>query len=120
MRSATTMIRTATAGANVSRRVILSAGAALAAVPAFADECRIGPAPHTEGPHVWMDMDQAELDAAYNQSAYAPLGSQILKRFTTNSDEVRQRLGEPQREAYGPSDVEKLDIYRTRQPNAPI
>jgi arylformamidase len=67
-----------------------------------------------------MDMDQAELDAAYDQSFYAPLASQILKRYVSNSDAVRERLGEPRREAYGPSEVEKLDIYRTRQPNAPV
>jgi hypothetical protein len=26
----------------------------------------------------------------------------------------------PQRESYGPTEVEKLDIYRTKRPNAPI
>jgi arylformamidase len=110
----------AEAGAGISRRAILTASAALAATPAFAEECRIGPAPHTEGPHVWMDMDQAELDAAYDQNFYAPLGAQIRRRYASNSESVRERLGEPRREAYGPSEVEKLDIYRTRQPNAPI
>jgi arylformamidase len=110
----------AVAGVSISRRAILTAGAALAITPVLAEECRIGPAPHTEGPHVWMDMDQAELDAAYDQSFYAPLASQILKRYVSNSDAVRERLGEPRREAYGPSEVEKLDIYRTRQPNAPV
>jgi arylformamidase len=110
----------AEAGVSISRRAILTASAALAITPTLAEECRIGPAPHTEGPHVWMDMDQAELDAAYDQSFYAPLASQILKRYVSNSDAVRERLGEPRREAYGPSEVEKLDIYRTRQPNAPV
>jgi arylformamidase len=110
----------AEAGVSISRRAILTASAVLATTPAFAEECRIGPAPHTEGPHVWMDMDQAELDAAYDQSFYAPLASQILKRYASNSDAVRGRLGEPRREAYGPSEVENLDIYRTRQPNAPV
>ena len=111
---------TAARGASISRRAALTAGAALAAAPALAEECRVGPAPHPEGPHVWMDMDQDELDAAYDQNFYAPLGLQIRKRFASDSDEVRQRLGAPQRQAYGPSDVEKLDIYRTRQPNAPV
>jgi arylformamidase len=32
---------------------------------------------------------------------------------------VRGRL-KPERVAYGPTEVEKLDIYRTKQPNAPI
>ena len=32
----------------------------------------------------------------------------------------RRRLGPPQRVAYGPTEIEKLDIFRTKQPNAPI
>ena len=34
----------------------------------------------TKGPPVWLDMDQAALDAAYDQSFYAPNMSQILGR----------------------------------------
>jgi arylformamidase len=104
----------------ISRRAALGASAALVAAPALADECRIGPAPHAEGPHIWMDMDQVELYAAYDQSVYAPLGFQIIKRYASRSDETRRRLGSPQRESYGPTEVEKLDIYRAKQPNAPI
>ena len=37
-----------------------------------------------------------------------------------NSEEVRARLGEPRRFAYGPTPVEMLDIYTTKTPNAPI
>ena len=40
-----------------------------------------------------MNYDQIELDAAYDQSAYAPLAAQIQARRTTNSEEVRRRLG---------------------------
>jgi arylformamidase len=104
----------------ISRRAALGTGAALVATPVFADECRIGPTPHPEGPHVWMEMDQVELDAAYDQSFYAPLGFQITKRYASRSDETRRQIGPPQRESYGPSEVEKLDIYRAKQPNAPI
>jgi len=104
----------------VSRRVALGSIGALVAAPAFAEECRIGPPPHAKGPLVWMDKDQVELDAAYDQSFYAPMAGQIVKRWASNSDDVRARLGVPQREAYGPTEVEKLDIYRTKRPNAPI
>ena len=45
-----------------------------------------------------MDYDQIELDAAYDQSAYAPLGYQITARRATNSEETRRRLGQPRRE----------------------
>jgi arylformamidase len=113
-------IKTDAFATRINRRAALGAGAALVATPVLADECRIGPAPHPEGPHVWMEMDQVELDAAYDQSFYAPLGFQITKRYASRSDETRRRLGQPQRETYGPSEVEKLDIYRAKQPNAPI
>jgi len=39
--------------------------------------CQLGPLPHQKGPLVWMDMDQIELDAAYDQRFYAPMGDQI-------------------------------------------
>jgi hypothetical protein len=29
--------------------------------------CQLGPAPHEKGPRVWMDMDQIDIDAAYDQ-----------------------------------------------------
>jgi arylformamidase len=104
----------------ISRRVVLGAAASLAAAPAIAEECRIGPPPHEKGPLVFLNYDQVELDAAYDQSFYAPLSRQITARYESNSDAVRARLGDPQRESYGPSDVETLDIYRTKRANAPI
>ena len=104
----------------VSRRAALGAVGAMIATPVVAEECRIGPPPHDKGPIAWMDMDKIELDAAYDQSFYAPLGGQIIKRLASNSDEARGRLGAPQRASYGPTEVEKLDIYRTKRPNAPV
>ena len=44
----------------ISRRAVLSAGAAIAASPALGAECPIGPPPHERGPRVWMDMDQVD------------------------------------------------------------
>src|SRR5262249_36486490 len=82
--------------------------------------CQLGPPPHQKGPLVWMDMDQIELDAAYDQRFYAPMGDQIQKRVASISNAVRTRLGEPLRLSYGPSEVEKLDVYRARKPNASI
>jgi arylformamidase len=104
----------------VSRRSLLGAAAAIAATPALAEECHIGPPAHPQGPSVWMNMDQVELDAAYDQSFYGPLNNQILARLASNSELVRKRLGPPQRVAYGPTEIEKLDIFRTQRPNAPI
>src|SRR5712671_357527 len=112
--------------AKLTRRAVLGTAAAVTmAAHASATEtasagCRIGPPPHPKGPLVFMNYDQIELDAAYDQSSYAPLAAQIQARRTTNSEEVRRRLGEPRRESYGPSEVEKLDIFRTNRANAPI
>jgi arylformamidase len=84
------------------------------------ETCSLGPPPHQKGQRVFLDYDQAELDAAYDQSFYAPLARQILKRLAVRSDDTRARLGAPRRAAYGPTEIEKLDIYRADRPNAPI
>ena len=73
-----------------------------------------------KGPAVWLDMDQAELDAAYDQIKYAPNLPQITRRYATNSDAVRSRLGAPRRVSYGSTAIEALDIYATSRANAPI
>jgi arylformamidase len=102
----------------VTRRRFLEAGVAgavLAGGAAFAQQ-----ASRPKGPAVWLDMDQAELDAAYDQIKYAPNLPQITKRYATNSDAVRARLGAPRRYSYGPSAVEALDVYATKRANAPV
>ena len=81
---------------------------------------RIGPPEHVKGPKVFLDYDQVELDAAYNQAAYAPNANQIQGRLAHASELVRARLGEPKRVAYGPSNVERLDIFRTTGAQAPV
>jgi arylformamidase len=99
---------------------MLTAAASIAAVPAMAAECPLGPPPHHKGPLVFMDYDQIELDASYDQTYYEPLGSQVSQRNSSNSEAVRTRVGAPQRVAYGPTEIEKLDIYRTSRAKAPI
>ena len=106
------------------RRTMLktAAGAAtaLATTPGFAANCQVGPATHDKGAKVWLDMDQVELDSAYDQSDYAPMIGQILKRYGSRSMEARARVGEPKRFSYGPTPVEAFDVYPARTPNAPI
>ncbi|HEY4981233.1 MAG TPA: alpha/beta hydrolase [Pseudolabrys sp.] len=104
----------------ISRRAMLGTAAAMVATPALAEVCPIGPPAHEKGPKVWMDLDQVELDAAYDQTAYAPLIGQILKRYATSSNETRAHLGAPKRFAYGSTPVEGLDVYPAKSPNAPI
>ena len=83
-------------------------------------DCTIGPAPHAKGPPVFLNYDQAELDAAYDQAAYAPTMRQLLQRWGSNSAAVRARLGQPKRFSYGPTPVEALDVFPTKRLNAPI
>ncbi|MGH7853164.1 MAG: alpha/beta hydrolase [Candidatus Binatia bacterium] len=72
-----------------------------------------------KGPLVWLDMDQKELDDAYDQSVYAPNQQLVQARRRLASDAFLKRIT-PERAAYGPSEDEQLDIYRTNRPNAPI
>jgi arylformamidase len=97
-----------------NRRTVL-AGATLAATGGVAlAQSR------QKGPLVWLDMDQQELDDAYDQSKYAANLAQIVKRYATNSEQVRARLGAPKRLAYGATPIEGLDLYPTRKQNAPV
>ena len=104
----------------ITRRMVLGSTAAMAVAPTLAEECPIGPPPHEKGPLVFMDYDQVELDAAYDQRYYAPLASQIWKRLAAVSEAVRGRLGGPMHRSYGPTAVEQLDIYPAKRPDAPI
>jgi arylformamidase len=72
-----------------------------------------------KGQLVYLDYDQAALDAAYDQAAYAPNRDQLIKRRISDSELVRLYVGEPERVAYGPAEIERLDIYRTRRITAP-
>jgi len=71
-------------------------------------------------PRVFLDYDQAALDAAYDQAAYAPNREQLIKRRIKDSELARLRIGEPERFAYGPAEIERLDIYRTEHDAAPV
>jgi len=73
-----------------------------------------------KGPRVFLDYDQAALDAAHDQAAYAPNREQLIKRRIRDSELARLRVGEPARFAYGATEIEQLDIYRTERSVAPI
>src|SRR6516165_5638926 len=47
------------------------------------------PAPRKKGAPVWLDMDQAELDAAYDQSKYAPNQALVQARRVVLSQRAR-------------------------------
>ena len=72
------------------------------------------------GPLVWRDLDQKALDDAYDQDVYAPNRPLIVTRRIAASERARAILGPPQRVAYGPSEYERLDIFRCSAANAPV
>jgi arylformamidase len=72
------------------------------------------------GPPVFLDYDQAALDAAYDQAAYAPNREQLIERRIGESAIARRHIGEPERVAYGAAEIERLDIYRTGHAAAPV
>jgi arylformamidase len=77
-----------------------------------------GPPPHEKGPRVFLDYDQIELDAAYDQAVYQPNILQLNRRWASNSARTRARIGEPLRRAYGDTEIEQLDIFRTEKAKA--
>ena len=102
---------------NTTRRTVLAAAAGSAAVAASA---ALAQQPRAKGPVVWLDMDQQALDDAYDQTVYAPNRDQVGKRRIANSDKARAIIGGPERVAYGPTEIEKLDVYRSKQAGAPV
>jgi arylformamidase len=78
------------------------------------------PAQRTKGPIVWLDMDQTELDNAYDQAVYAPNQPLVHARRAAANVRARERLGAPQRFQYGGSEIESVDVYRCKTANAPI
>jgi arylformamidase len=74
----------------------------------------------TMGPIVFGDMDQQALDDAYDQAKWAANQVYITDRRAMFSAQARTRIAPPERHAYGPSEIEKLDIYRCNKPNAPV
>ena len=73
-----------------------------------------------KGPPVFLDYDQVALDAAYDQAAYARNREQLIERRISDSAIIRRRIGKPERAAYGPAEIERLDIYRSERSAAPV
>ncbi|HEX6211722.1 MAG TPA: alpha/beta hydrolase [Methylomirabilota bacterium] len=69
---------------------------------------------------VFLDYDQASLDRAYDQPSWAPNMQEVLQRRAAASEAVRARLGAPRSFAYGPTVIERLDVYATTRSHAPV
>jgi arylformamidase len=107
----------------VTRRGLVAGVAAgtfaLASEPAIAQRCPATPPARAKGPPVWLDLDQEALDDAYDQAVYAFNSRNIAERHAAGNEKALSVIGKPERLAYGPTDIEKVDIYRTKRPNAP-
>src|SRR5262249_8996251 len=79
-----------------------------------------GTPPKAKGPLVFLDYDQDEIDAAYDQTLWAPNQAEIAKRNAQKNAATVTRLGAPRRLTYGAAPSETLDLYRTERPNAPM
>jgi hypothetical protein len=112
----------------MARRAFLGgtlATAAVAAVrPVAAQQMQThmppGAPPKVKGPLVFLDYDKDEIDAAYTQSLWAPNQAEVAKRNAQKSAAALARLGPPRRLAYGRTEIERVDVYATSQPNAPM
>ena len=60
---------------------------------------------------IFLDYDQAALDAQYEQRVWAPDMDATLRRCADASDAVRARIGEPVTHAHGTGAAERLDVY---------
>jgi arylformamidase len=69
---------------------------------------------------VWRDYEQAALDAAYDQSAYAPNQEAIKDRRGMMAGMALARLGEPEVIAYGAGMNETFDLYRAKGHDLPL
>src|SRR5262245_26858312 len=107
----------------ITRRAVVAAAAgtaAFAADPAAAQRCPPAPAERAKGPLVWMNMDQQELDDAYDNDVYAFNSKNILARQRANNEIARAIVGAPMRVAYGPAEIEQVDVYKCQRDNAPV
>jgi arylformamidase len=106
-----------------SRRTLVVGAAAgsfaLASDSASAQRCPLSQPDRIKGPPVWMNMDQQELDEAYDNDVYAFNAKNINQRRDANNEIALSVVGHPMRVAYGPTEAEKVDIYKTKRANAP-
>jgi len=109
--------------ARITRRMLVAGAAAgtlaLASDPASAQRCPPA-APRTKGPPVFRDLDQTDIDEGYDNDVYAFNAKTIGERRVYNNRIALSAIGKPERVKYGPAEIERVDIYRTGRPNAPV
>ncbi len=77
--------------------------------------------PRTKGPIVWLDMDQTELDNAYDQAVYAPNQPLVHARRNAANARAKARLGAPHGSSMAPARSRASTSTAPENPeNAPI
>ena len=108
---------------HVTRRALVAGAAAgavaLASEPAWRSGARRRRRRARAGRTSGSNLDQHELDEAYDQSVYAFNQRHMQERRDERNELMAKVLGKPERVAYGPAEIEKVDIYKTKRPNAP-
>jgi len=88
---------------HMTRRTLMAGAAvgtfALAGGPAAAQRCPATPPARAKGPLVWMDMDQQDLDEAYDNDVYAFNAKNVLERQGKNNEIALSVIGKPMRVA---------------------
>ena len=74
---------------------------------------------NARGPLVWLDMDQSALDAAYDQTVWAPNQGVVAERRNAAAADAYGRL-KRQRVSYGATPIEAFDLYSCGAARAPI
>ena len=69
---------------------------------------------------VWLDYDQAALDAQYNQRALVPDADDYIAVDVAESARVRRELECSIDVAYGPGEDERLDVFPAAAPGSPF
>src|SRR5262245_12992080 len=107
----------------ITRRTLVAGAAAgtvaLASAPASAQRCPpVGP--RTKGPAIFRDLDQVDIDEGYDNDVYAFNSRTINERRVFNNRAALSVIGKPDRVKYGEAEIERVDIYKAKQPNAPV
>jgi arylformamidase len=101
-----------------SRREFL--GASSGALAGMLLGCRSAGTDSPARGRLFLDYDEAALDAAYDQRVWAANFDEVAARIVARKAEARAVLGEPDRRSYGPTPIEALDWYGPSGGGGPI
>jgi hypothetical protein len=73
-----------------------------------------------ERPNVFLNYNQSELDAAYDQNVWSKDRAGAWHRRAEWSKQVERKLGGPIHAAYGPAPVEQINVFSPALEDAPV